>query len=104
MVKKTQLPDKSADSAEKSAGELLERLLWDEISFQQKRRVSFLQSLVDAKVTPGDITSIPGGALRALKGHRGVPFPVMNDIANDLRDFERNQPLRPCWLWNTKVW
>ena len=91
MGKKAELPDKSADTG----GQLFERLLRDEVTFQQKRRISFLQSLVDAKVTSGSIASHPGV--------RGIPFPVINDIANDLRDFERNQQLRPCWLWN-KTW
>jgi hypothetical protein len=91
MGKKAELPDKSADTG----GQLFERLLRDEVAFQQKRRISFLQSLVDAKVTSGSIASHPGV--------RGIPFPVINDIANDLRDFERNQQLRPCWLWN-KTW
>jgi hypothetical protein len=85
MSKKAQLPDKSTD---KSA---FERLLLDEISFQQKRRVSFLKSLVDAKITSGSIASHPD--------IWGVPEPVVNDVANDLRDFERNQQLRTCWLW-----
>jgi len=70
---------------------VFERLLQNEVAFQQKRRISFLQSPVDAKVTSGSIASHPG--------IRGVPEPVMTDIANDLRDFERNQPLRTCWLW-----
>ncbi|WP_297502658.1 hypothetical protein [Ferrovum sp.] len=99
MSKKTELPDKNeglrwlmkelrANSADKPKQTKFESLLLDEISFQQKRRWNFLRSLSEAGITPDDIF-----------GCRCVPGPVLLDIANDLRDFERNQSLRPCWLW-----